>query len=366
MNVKRSFGVKMGEISSLVYLIFPIFGLFDSEHIFNKSIYFIALSIFTVSYLMLVLLHTKLNKNHLYILLLIHYVCIMYFVYAYEPLLSMFFFYSAFALPFVFDVGLKSKEFISYIITMIMCVLFIYIMHHDQVYMMIIYYVVILMIMFGNFQVRKDRKVRKELEEKNRYINVLIAEQERNRIGQDLHDTLGHVFASLTLKSELAAKLIDTDKESAKKEMMAINQLSRETLNKVRSIVDDLKVQSFEEEVSSVETILRDANLKFIFKNKGVAKSLNPAKQSILSMILKEAINNVIKHAHATEVIGQLVEEHQQIKLIVQDNGVGIKDKEACHLRSIKERAEYLNGKVAVKSENGTTVVVTIPRGELM
>ena len=78
---------------------------------------------------------------------------------------------------------------------MIICVLFIYIMHHDQVYMMIIYYVVILMIMFGNFQVRKDRKVRKELEEKNRYINVLIAEQERNRIGQDLHDTLGHVFA---------------------------------------------------------------------------------------------------------------------------------------------------------------------------
>ena len=49
---------------------------------------------------------------------------------------------------------------------MIICVLFIYIMHHDQVYMMIIYYVVILMIMFGNFQVRKDRKVRKELEER--------------------------------------------------------------------------------------------------------------------------------------------------------------------------------------------------------
>ena len=115
---------------------------------------------------MLVLLHTKLNKNHLYILLLIHYVCIMYFVYAYEPLLSMFFFYSAFALPFIFDVGLKSKEFISYIITMIICVLFIYIMHHDQVYMMIIYYVVILMIMFGNFQVRKDRKVRKSLKKR--------------------------------------------------------------------------------------------------------------------------------------------------------------------------------------------------------
>ena len=81
---------------------------------------------------------------------------------------------------------------------------------------------------FKNNQVRKDRRVRKELE-KNKYINVLIAEQERNRIGQDLHDTLGHVFASLTLKSELATKLLDTDKEAARNEMRAINELSRDT-----------------------------------------------------------------------------------------------------------------------------------------
>ena len=45
----------------------------------------------------------------------------------------------------------------------------------------------------------------------------MIAEQERNRIGQDLHDTLGHVFASLSVKSELAAKLIDKDPIAAKK-----------------------------------------------------------------------------------------------------------------------------------------------------
>ena len=47
----------------------------------------------------------------------------------------------------------------------------------------------------------------------------MIAEQERNRIGQDLHDTLGHVFASLSVKSELAAKLIDKDPIAGKKEI---------------------------------------------------------------------------------------------------------------------------------------------------
>ena len=52
----------------------------------------------------------------------------------------------------------------------------------------------------------------------------MIAEQERNRIGQDLHDTLGHVFASLSVKSELVAKLIDKDPIATKKEILNIKR----------------------------------------------------------------------------------------------------------------------------------------------
>ena len=125
-------------------------------------------------------------------------------------------------------------------------------------------------------------------------------------------------------------------------------------------------MQSFEEEVSSVASILHDANLNFIFKNKSAARSLNPAKQSILSMILREAINNVIKHANATEVVGEIIEKHHEMTLIVSDNGVGINDDEASALKSIKERTAYLNGEVKVQSNEGTTITVQIPRSELM
>lgn len=363
MVFNRDFRLRMGEFSSLIYLIFPILGLFYSNHNFNMTIYILVLSIFIISYVVLVIFHTKCPKKYLFICLIIHYICIFYFVYAYEPLISMFFFYSAFALPFIFKVGIKSKEFIIFIATMLVCVLITYFQHNDEVITLVIYYIVILMIGLGNFQVRKDRIIRKELEEKNKYINILIAEQERNRIGQDLHDTLGHVFASLTLKSELATKLIDTDNEAAKKEMLAINMLSRETLNKVRSIIDDLKLQSFEDEISSVQSILHDANLNFNFKNKSAARSLNPAKQSILSMILKEAINNVIKHAQATEVVGELIDDQQNLTLVIHDNGIGMKWKTAEDLTSIKERAEYLHGEVTIQSNDGTTVIVTVPRG---
>ncbi len=83
----------------------------------------------------------------------------------------------------------------------------------------------------------KNRDIGKEIAKKNRHINTLIAEQERHRIGQDLHDTLGHVFASLSLKSELAYKLIDTDVEKVKAELLAINKLSRESLSKVQKLL---------------------------------------------------------------------------------------------------------------------------------
>lgn len=49
----------------------------------------------------------------------------------------------------------------------------------------------------------------KKIAEQNQYINILSAENERNRIGRDLHDSLGHTFAMMTLKTELALKLLE-------------------------------------------------------------------------------------------------------------------------------------------------------------
>lgn len=361
---KRGWGVRLGEISTLIYLLFPFLSIFDEKRGF-QVVYISVLLIFSISYLILVLYHDKLNRNNMYIMLIIHYLGIIYFVYSVNPMNGLFFFFSAFALPFIMGVSVKSKEFYTFIATMIICLVITYFVTPTYFVLIIVFYLVILIVTLGNFKAREDRKVREELEEKNKYINVLIAEQERNRIGQDLHDTLGHIFASLTLKSELAEKLIDKDVEAAKKEMNSVTELSRDALKKVRAIVEDLKVQSFEEEVKSVETILNNANLKFTFHNKGGAKSLNPAKQSILSMILREAINNIVKHAQATKVVGELQEEQNTLKMTISDNGIGINTKKVQKLQSIEERVNYLNGHLEFHSNNGTTLVIEIPRGDL-
>ena len=173
----------------------------------------------------------------------------------------------------------------------------------------------------------------------------MIAEQERNRIGQDLHDTLGHVFASLSVKSELA-KLIDKDPIATKKEILNINEISKDTLEKVRHIIENLKVQTFEEEIQSIEQFLKDANIHFNFENIRGASSLNPTKQTILSMILREAVNNVIKHAEASEINGKIESYDNGIKLIISDNGIGLKQPSEVKLKSINDRVALLSGQL--------------------
>ena len=190
----------------------------------------------------------------------------------------------------------------------------------------------------------------------------MIAEQERNRIGQDLHDTLGHVFASLSVKSELAAKLIDKDPIAAKKEILNINEISKDTLEKVRHIIENLKVQTFEEEIQSIEQFLKDANIHFNFENIRGASSLNPTKQTILSMILREAVNNVIKHAEASEINGKIESYDNGIKLIISDNGIGLKQPSEVKLKSINDRVALLSRTVNITSKQGTTIDIMIPR----
>ncbi|MBU5894825.1 hypothetical protein JVW19_22895, partial [Vibrio cholerae O1] len=72
----------------------------------------------------------------------------------------------------------------------------------------------------------------------NAQINLLLAENERNRIGQDLHDSLGHTFAMLSVKTDLALQLFQMEAyPQVEKELKEIHQISKDSMNEVRTIV---------------------------------------------------------------------------------------------------------------------------------
>ena len=89
----RSWGVRLGELSSLI---FPFLAIFADKR--DSLLNYLIVSIFTISYVTMILFYKHLSNSILYVLLVIHYLGIFYFVY------SLFFFFSAFALPFMFNV----------------------------------------------------------------------------------------------------------------------------------------------------------------------------------------------------------------------------------------------------------------------
>ncbi|WP_070684065.1 sensor histidine kinase [Staphylococcus simulans] len=355
-------GNPMG-VASFIYLLFPIIALFYQDIKGPKVIAVIVIAVFIINYGILILSDVYQFKVKRLIVWMIYLIGTLYFCWAMGSTFIMFFFFGSYVLPYVYEATVKSVESILfYIALLIASGLSLYLLPKALPIVVVLILVVIISL-FINFRFIENKKVRAQMKEKNRHINLLIAEQERQRIGQDLHDTLGHVFASLSIKSELASKLIDQNPKKAKEEMLAVNQLSKEALNKVRTIVEHLKFQDFEEEVKSVDQLLKQADITFDFEGQSTARTLNKGQQSILAMLLREAVNNIIKHAHATKVTGTLKEAQHIITLIISDNGKGISKPEAT-LHSIRERAALLDGEVTIKSEQGVTLMIRIPRGD--
>ncbi|HCW35901.1 MAG TPA: sensor histidine kinase, partial [Staphylococcus sp.] len=88
-------------------------------------------------------------------------------------------------------------------------------------------------------------------------------------------------------------------------------------------------------------------------------------RQSALSMILREAVNNVIKHAQATKVTGEIVEENEHLTLVIIDDGIGMKHIDEDDFKSIKYRVHALNGQLKVSNLNkGLKMTITLPRGD--
>lgn len=138
----RSWGVRLGELSSLIYLIFTFLAIFADKRDSLLN-HLIVCTIFTISYVTMILFYKHLSNSILYVLLVIHYLGIFYFVY------SLFFFFSAFALPFMFNVKILSKEFITFLISMITCLILTYKFNSTYVVLLSAFYLVILIVAIG-------------------------------------------------------------------------------------------------------------------------------------------------------------------------------------------------------------------------
>ena len=195
------------------------------------------------------------------------------------------------------------------------------------------------------------------MEEQNRTINILSAENERNRIGRDLHDTLGHTFAMMSLKTELALKQMDKEQyDAARKNLEELNQISRDSMYEVREIVNQLKYRTVAEELLELERLFDLSDILLTVDSSLDLDSLSPVTQSTLSMVLRELANNVIKHSQADSCQIRL-SRNRGIILEFEDDGCGFKEVTGQELHSIRERLSLVDGDLEILSQSHPTII---------
>ena len=217
----------------------------------------------------------------------------------------------------------------------------------------------ILLVGFGNHHWAVSHCAQEKLRMANDEIEHLAKVAERERIARDLHDLLGHTLSLITLKSELARKLVDRDPERAKQEMHEVECASRAALADVREAIRGYRSEGIFAELARARAALETAGVAVECKTDPVA--LSAEQESVLALALREAVTNIVRHAGARTCNVTLRRSDALCMLEVTDDGRGATAPEGNGLRGMRERLEALGGSLRLLTSNGTRLIIHLP-----
>jgi signal transduction histidine kinase len=204
------------------------------------------------------------------------------------------------------------------------------------------------------------------LHEQSRELSIL---SERNRLALELHDAVSQKLFSLVLNAEAAATLLDRDPDQARSQMSRLQELARQALDELRSLIFELRPPDLEHDglcgaLRKHVDVLRRLHPTEIELNGDLELARDPQRDRELFRIAQEAIQNALRHAHATRVVVRLTGEDGKVALDVEDDGIGFDPDEPelrsrrLGLTSMEERAQRLGARLEIRSVagGGTTV----------
>lgn len=210
----------------------------------------------------------------------------------------------------------------------------------------------------------KQDELEGQLEDANQRIAKLAIMEERHRIARDLHDTLGQKLSMIGLKGDLSRKLIDSNPEQAKAELQDIQDTARHALKEVREMISDMKRVSIEAELKHTKMMLDIAQIKHKETIEADFENIPILVENVLSMCLKEAVTNIVKHSNAKTCVIIITETDKDIFLKISDDGVANKSFDYGNgLHGMRERLAFVNGESHIhSSSNGFEVNITVPK----
>ena len=234
-----------------------------------------------------------------------------------------------------------------------------------QVHFILISVIGTVLLPFNLYNRNKREKLEGQLVVARERISELVIFEERQRIARDLHDTLGQKLSLIGLKSDLAGKLISRNPKAAEQELRDIRQTASTALKEVRDLVEDIRMTKVKDELIRVKQILKAAEMNVTIKGEPEFRDTPPLIENVLSMCMKEAVTNVVKHSYGTACLLEFEQLSDALIIRVKDDGIGIpgqgENLPGNGLAGIRERLEFVNGSLSIEGDSGTTLTIRVP-----
>jgi two-component system NarL family sensor kinase len=185
-------------------------------------------------------------------------------------------------------------------------------------------------------------------------------EVERKRIARDLHDGIGSLLSSLKMK---LIKRPNSLHELNEHESEQVAILLNRSITELRQIAYNLVPETLlklglEKALQDLCLLLKTDHINIIFHAQGIKPDISESNQMIIYRIIQELINNALKHSHCTEIIVDCSQNENLFFITVEDNGKGFdasdpKTLQGSGLRNLKNRVEFLKGKLQIDSSPG-------------
>ncbi len=216
---------------------------------------------------------------------------------------------------------------------------------------------------FGIESGRLRKRLGRALNQAEQRVSTLAVAAERERIGQDLHDILGHSLTAISVKSGLAAKLAERDPMAARAQIAEVERIAREALTDVRATASGLQEVRLAGEIASARSVLMAAGIEA--QTPSALPQLTDERSQLFGYAVREAVTNVVRHSEATSCT--IVADESQLTVIDDGIGQAASGKRPAAggngLAGLRRRVTEAGGRLSVEPGNHSGTVIWIQLG---
>ncbi|HRI22766.1 MAG TPA: sensor histidine kinase, partial [Panacibacter sp.] len=229
---------------------------------------------------------------------------------------------------------------------------------------------------YRRFQLKQQARLQTEILNQQEIATKAVIEaeeKERKRIAGDLHDGVGQLMSAARMNLSAIQGSLPFVSQEQKNNFEKVVNLIDESCNEVRIVSHNMMPNALLKSglASAIREFIDKIDAHIIKVNlhaEGLGERIDTNIETVLYRVIQECVNNVIKHAKATQLDISLIKDHEGISATVEDNGSGFNSKDTAHfegigLKNIQSRIDYLKGTVEWDSSpgNGTVVAIHVP-----